>query len=69
MEEKIETLAQVEKQLQSQIDNAQVELERNARRTREDLEALKKQHAEEVEFLQRSNQQLKVLFHIRYVRF
>ena len=60
MEDKIEKLAQVEQQLQHKIDNLQVELERNARRAQEDMEALKKQHAEEVEFLQRSNQQLKV---------
>ena len=60
MEDKIEKLAQVEQQLQHKIDNLQVELERNARRAQEDMEALKKQHADEVEFLQRSNQQLKV---------
>lgn len=62
MEEKIEQLKHVEQQLECQKTELRVELERNAKRAQEDVESLKRQHAEEVEFLQQSNKQLKVAF-------
>ena len=60
MEDKIETLAQTEHELKKQIADLKVELERNAKRSQENILALKKQHMEEVDFLKRSNLQLKV---------
>ena len=60
MEEQIEQLKQVEQQLECQKTELKVELERNAKRAQEDMESLKRQHAEEVEALQQSNKQLKV---------
>ena len=60
MEDKIEQLKHVEQQLECQKTELRVELERNAKRAQEDVESLKRQHAEEVEFLQQSNKQLKV---------
>lgn len=62
MEDRIEQLKHVEQQLECQKTELRVELERNAKRAQEDIESLKRQHAEEVEFLQQSNKQLKVLF-------
>ena len=62
MEDKIEQLKHVEQQLECQKTELRVELERNSKRAQEDIESLKRQHAEEVEFLQQSNKQLKVLF-------
>lgn len=60
MQEEIEQLKHVEQQLECQKMELKVELERNAKRAQEDMEALKRQHAEEVESLQQSNKQLKV---------
>lgn len=65
MEEKIEQLKHVEQQLECQKTELRVELERNAKRAQEDMESLKRQHAEEVEFLQQSNKQLKVFIALR----
>ena len=61
MQEEIEQLKHVEQQLECQKMELKVELERNAKRAQEDMEALKRQHAEEVESLQQSNKQLKVM--------
>lgn len=60
MEEQIEQLKHVEHQLECQKTELKVELERNAKRAQEDMESLKRQHAEEVDALQQSNKQLKV---------
>lgn len=61
MQDEIEQLKHVEQQLECQKMELKVELERNAKRAQEDMEALKRQHAEEVESLQQSNKQLKVM--------
>lgn len=62
MEEQIEQLKHVEQQLECQKTELKVELERNAKRAQEDMESLRRQHAEEVESLQQSNKQLKVMY-------
>jgi len=60
MEEKIELLRQTEQQLRLENSELQVKMDRNAKRAQEELEAIKRQHTEEVENLRQSNQQLKV---------
>ena len=62
MEGNIEQLKQTEQQLQLQKTELEVKMERNAKRAQEELEAVKRQHAEEVQVLRQSNQQLKVGF-------
>ena len=64
MEEKIEEMKIIHQQLQTEKMELKVELERNAKRTQEDMESIKSQHCEEIEFLQQSNKQLKVALHL-----
>ena len=60
MEEKIEQLKQTGQQLGLENNELQVKMDRNAKRAQQELEAMKRQHTEEVENLRQSNQQLKV---------
>ena len=60
MEDKIDQLKQAEQQLQKEKWELEVKMERSAKRSQEELEAVKRQHAEEVEALRQSNMQLKV---------
>ena len=60
MEEKIEEMKMLQQQLETEKMELKVELERNAKRAQEDMESVKRQHDEEIEFLQQSNEQLKV---------
>jgi len=60
MEEKIEEMKLIQQQLKTEKMELKVELERNAKRAQEDMESVKRQHDEEIEFLQQSNKQLKV---------
>ena len=60
MEEKIEEMKMLQQQLETEKMELKVELERNAKRAQEDMESVKRQHDEEIEFLQQSNKQLKV---------
>lgn len=60
MEEKIEQLKQKEQQLRLENSELQVKMDRNAKRAQEELEAIQRQHSEEVGNLRQSNQQLKV---------
>jgi len=60
MEEKIEEMKMLQQQLETEKMELKVELERYAKRAQEDMESVKRQHDEEIEFLQQSNKQLKV---------